>query len=321
MIWSADQCTALEPDDSPRRIEARETVMRRAPTAAHLFGIEAPFRLRTAAPQGWHGLNPTILADGNGPLLLLERAVNYTGRPVVGGSVPIQSRNFISRIGDSRSREVRRPARHAMSGAYALGVDDLRLYLSRGELWAIGATCEYNTVGRPEIVRLHLTEDGEIIDEIRMIPPGPLMAQKNWMPVLGMGHTFMHCLLHVVSGDGDTVATPEPAFSAGHFRGGGQVVPWRDGFLAIIHEAILSNSERLYTHRFVWLDSQLCARRVTPPFCFRDRGVEFAAGLVASDDDAVVSFGANDCESWVAHFQATAIEAAMWEPNFERVAA
>ena len=101
---------------------------------------------------------------------------------------------------------------------------------------------------------------------------------------------------------------PAPPLAAG-FRGGGQVVPFRDGWLGIVHEvAHLDTSRRAYEHRFVWWDETLTLRRWSPLFFFVERqSIEFAAGLATIDDTVFVSFGLNDAEAWLCRLKGGAL--------------
>ena len=59
---------------------------------------------------------------------------------------------------------------------------------------------------------------------------------------------------------------------------------------------------RYYLHRFVTVDADWRIDRVSRPFFFRHRGIEFAAGACLSHDgsDVLITFGVEDCEAWLA---------------------
>jgi hypothetical protein len=88
------------------------------------------------------------------------------------------------------------------------------------------------------------------------------------------------------------------------FRGGSQAIAVAGGFLFLIHEVVLlEDDRRFYLHRFVFMeetDGGFAIARVSPPFVFRDRGVEFAAGLAQRGELLVASFGVEDREAYLA---------------------
>jgi hypothetical protein len=136
--------------------------------------------------------------------------------------------------------------------------------------------------------------------------------EKNWMPIDGRDG-WLYATNHggqtvTVTADDDMPGVYEvagrgaaPHLAAG-FRGGGQLVPVRDGWLAVVHEvAYMDDGRRAYEHRFVWFDASFTLRRWSPLFSFlRTKSIEFAAGLAAIDGRIVVSFGVNDAEAWTA---------------------
>jgi hypothetical protein len=136
--------------------------------------------------------------------------------------------------------------------------------------------------------------------------------EKNWMPIDGRDG-WLYAANHggqtvTVTADDDMPGVYEvvgrgaaPHLAAG-FRGGGQLVPVRDGWLAVVHEvADMDDGRRAYEHRFVWFDASFTLRRWSPLFSFlRTKSIEFAAGLAAIDGRIVVSFGLNDAEAWTA---------------------
>ena len=96
------------------------------------------------------------------------------------------------------------------------------------------------------------------------------------------------------------VSHPGPVI-ARHFSGGSQAIPVDGGRLALVHEAVdFEDGGRVYTHRWIWFDPAWRLARLSSPFVFHDRGVEYAAGLARRGDDLVVSYGIWDREAWLA---------------------
>ena len=110
----------------------------------------------------------------------------------------------------------------------------------------------------------------------------------------------------VVDEHAQTVFEATPAIAAEQFRGGTQAIAFDGGWLALVHEVSERDKRRYYQHRFVWFDSAGQLRRVSRPFYFIKKGVEFAAGLARAPDGKVllISFGVEDGEAWIATVEA-----------------
>ena len=108
----------------------------------------------------------------------------------------------------------------------------------------------------------------------------------------------------ILDEDGRTVSEQVPAISAPQFSGGSQAVSFDGGWLSLIHEARLRQNETRcdYLHRFVWFDETYRLAKVSRPFYFKAKGVEFAAGLAWHPDgkQLLISYGAGDQEAWIA---------------------
>ena len=104
-----------------------------------------------------------------------------------------------------------------------------------------------------------------------------------------------------------TLAEATPSIAAEQFRGGTQAIVFDGGWLALIHEVSERDKRRYYQHRFVWFDSSNRLRRVSRPFYFIRKGVEFAAGLTRRPDGKglIISFGVGDSEAWIATVEAS----------------
>jgi len=142
----------------------------------------------------------------------------------------------------------------------------------------------------------------------RMLPePRPGRHEKNWMPILGRDEYLYSChesgRVVTVAAQGDRWETCERGVSphiARGFRGGSQLVPIDDGWLAVVHEVSDEDGRRTYEHRFVWFDHDLSLIAVSPPFAFREtRTIEFAAGLAVARGRVLVSYGVRDEEAWI----------------------
>jgi hypothetical protein len=72
------------------------------------------------------------------------------------------------------------------------------------------------------------------------------------------------------------------------------------GRLLLIHEVSVQGL-RYYLHRFVRVDPDWRIDRVSRPFFFRNRGVEFAGGATLTHEgtDLLITYGVEDREAWL----------------------
>lgn len=287
------------------------------------FGIEP-------AHEGWSLFNPTILPYA-GRLFAIVRSSNYRivdGRYVIpdADGELIRTRNILCELDHelrvTRARAIADPP-YDRTAFPVDGLEDCRLrYTPDG----VGVSATVRNVspfdGRCRIATADLDVDAAELHNLRVLSSLQMQEhEKNWMPVGGgwvyaanhNGHT-------VIVGPGDTPGTyhmvqagKAPHIASG-FRGGGQVVPWRNGWLGVIHEvAHLPTGQRVYEHRFVTWDDTWTITGMSPAFAFREtQTIEFAAGLAVKDGSVLVTFGVADAEAYIA---------AITEDDVERIIA
>ncbi len=274
------------------------------------------------AHPGWSCFNPTLAADGD-RLLAIVRSSNYRiveGRYVMPDEDRgvIRTENILVEIGTPGQRTLVPPA-YETNGYPVSGLEDCRLRRT-ADGWSVSATVRdaAGWDGRCRIGVANLDLDEGRLHGLRVLDwEGLQDHEKNWMP---LGDGWLYACGHgghTVTIDADPEMPgvyevrqrgPAPPLAAG-FRGGGQVVPFRDGWLAIVHEvAMLDTGRRAYEHRFVWWDETLTLRRWSMPFFFVERQtIEFAAGLATIDDTVFVSFGVHDAEAWLCRLKGGAV--------------
>ena len=307
------------PDDMERQARANRTwytplLGQLAPVAFHPFAVEP-------ARPGWSLFNPSILSVGPGYLAVV-RSSNYrieAGRYVIPeeDGDAIRTANLLAVLGADLEvlscREITEPD-YARNGYPVHGWEDIRL---RETPAGIGVSATVRDAagwdGRCRIATASLDADTATLAGMRVLEwEGLQPHEKNWMPILGRDGWIYGC-----GHDGHTVTVqadaelpgcygvarhaPAPHLARG-FRGGSQLVPLRDGWLAVVHEtAVMDTGLRAYEHRFVWFDAGFRLARWSPLFSFREqRAIEFAAGLAIKDGTVVVTFGVRDAEAWIA---------------------
>jgi glycosyltransferase involved in cell wall biosynthesis len=279
-----------------------------------------PQRISVLCDAGWVPMNPSVINHEGKPLILV-RTVNYTitdegqyriraSDGSLAGDNPICTRNFIgSDAGDWR--EIALPSNWPDPKFHLVrGFEDSRLFQWRGEFYILSTVRELTHEGWCEQVLAPLVlsqQEVRVENKWRHILPEFRRHEKNWMPwVDGEELLFVYRLGTLINSKGETVFEEKLPWDVGHVSGGSQVVKIEAGrlqhWLAIVHEArqIPGRPNRYYQHRFVVFDNHKRVTRISPPFFFFDRQIEFAAGLafIPSKMQLVVSFGVRDCEAW-----------------------
>jgi tetratricopeptide (TPR) repeat protein len=276
-----------------------------------------------APPDGYRPTNPSVARLG-GQVVLLQRAVNFTLAEADKYRTPnnrrFHTRNFLLRLNVAldieASAEVLPPADLPVSAdVHVLGFEDARLFAWRDALWCCATVRELTPESWRQQVLARIEERrGEscrLADWRVLAPERPMRDEKNWMPfVAGDRLQFICCCdpTRLLDDAAHTVAEATPAIAAEVFRGGSQAIEFDGGRLALVREVLgaASDKNRVYHHRFVWLDEAGVLRWVSRPFFFQEHGIEFAAGLAWHPDGKrlLVSYGVADAEAWIATIDA-----------------
>ena len=279
--------------------------------------------------ENWIPLNPSIV-NHNGGLKAIVRTVNYRideyGRYLIRGltdgsvnnSNPINTRNFLVDITNDldvvlQPDELLHRVPDVLPGppAYPLviGLEDMRLFTYRKDLYASATVRELRQDGLPEQICVQIWRDdvtfAPILKNLKRLTHEPLACEKNWMPIIGPGSKpiWMYRCDEITDGHGDNRKT-ECQWDIGALGGGTQVIPFKQGYVAIVHEArqIPGAPTRYYSHRFVQWDGALNVVKISKPFGFHEKTIEYAMGLCWHPDGKrlVISYGFKDCEARLA---------------------
>jgi glycosyltransferase involved in cell wall biosynthesis/predicted GH43/DUF377 family glycosyl hydrolase len=275
-------------------------------------------------PDGYHLSNPSVTRRGN-EIVLLQRVVNFAltgeGAYLTPNDAPVHTRNFLlqldAELAVRSSTEILPPAgMPAPAFKEVQGFEDARLFTWRDELWCIACVRELTPEGWCDQVLARIDDSSpgvcRLTDWRVLRPPGPRRHEKNWMPRIARDSLrfIYECdPTRLVNESALTLTTATSVIAAEQFRGGTQAIAFDGGWLALIHEVSEREKLRYYQHRFVWFDLASRLRRVSRPFFFKRKGVEFAAGLVWHPDGKhlLISFGVGDGEAWIATVNASEV--------------
>ncbi len=245
------------------------------------------------------------------PTIVVHDAQLVVAVRVLTGGVSI-TRNFLGvlnpqtwRLEDQREMRdlVRTPARYPHVRSY--GYEDLRLFVRRGRLWGSCTVCDRTPDDdKAKIAVLELDTLGNVV--ACHVQPSD-RHEKNWMPVVTDGELrFVYGVeptsMVVKYDDTRHLVWPEasrlPATPA-TIRGSSQLLPWRDGYLAVVHQ-VHNVGTAVYVHRFARFDRLLQLQGLSRPWYFREQSIEFCAGMALHGTTALLTYGARDREAWLA---------------------
>lgn len=281
--------------------------------------------------EGFIGMNPSVTRY-NSQIMCNIRTVNYKidkqGRYEILGkdgtycdTHPIVTKNVLATLDYDLNVEhaveicpsVGEPA---PKWDKVIGHEDIRLFAVDGGLSTLACRRDQNEGGVCEQVLSNIVflPSGTYINTGHRIIHKEGSYEKNWMPARN-GHHFIYRLGTVVDTTGKIVKKFDTKVDTSTISGGSQLVTFRDGYIALVHEARINPSTNLryYIHRFVYFTNELAPVCLSMPFYFLDKQIEFAAGLAWHPDNKrlILSFGARDSEAWIGTVDATEVAQAL----------
>lgn len=207
-----------------------------------------------------------------------------------------------------------------------IGLEDVRLVKWDNKLFASGVRRDTtpNGVGRMELSCIQEDEQNNIkeISRFRIPTPGDdsSYCEKNWMPILDQPYHYVKWCnpTEIVQVDPDTktcvtIKTGQPVSYNQDLRGGSQVIPYKDGYLALVHVVNLFTSEAgrkdgIYRHVFVYWDKNFDLIKISKQFNFMGADIEFCAGMAIKDGSMLITFGFQDNAAYIVKSPMSVIE-------------
>ena len=261
-------------------------------------------RIRLPDPEdvNLRATNPSIAVHPEGGFLCIVRHVNYVYDQgfyrQLDGSDVVRTENVLVKMNSdfviewSSVIDDQKLCEHAELFP-VFGLEDARLFNRDGKWWMSGTCREHREDGRCQILlsKLNIAELNSAHVEFTVQLPflSENRHEKNWMPIVGSEHSWVwgvqptvRCWFDDATGSLVPSKTAKGDLS---IRGGSQVVPWKSGWLAVVHDVEMVNGLRIYRHRFVRWSENWELDFVSPPFRRGDDafGLEFCAGLVVLD--------------------------------------
>ena len=193
-----------------------------------------------------------------------------------------------------------------------VGLEDCRIVEWDNKFFLSGVRRDTTTngEGRMELSEILIKNNKSVEIKRQRIPaPGnnSSYCEKNWMPILDKPYHYVKwtnptevAKFDPVTGICETVILTEyQDLKAADLRGGSQVIPFEDHYLALTHETYLFKSEAgrknvSYKHRLVLWNQDFHIVKISEPFSFTGCEVEFCCGLCDYNDSLLMTFGVQD---------------------------
>ena len=168
-----------------------------------------------------------------------------------------------------------------------------------------------------ELCEIEVQEDKVVeLSRVRIEPPDNpnSYCEKNWMPILDLPYHYIKwgnptevVKVDPETGSSETIFLGERKDIPRDLRGGSQVIPWKDYYIAITHEVDLFQSETdrkdaVYSHRVCFWDKNFNLVKWSNDFSIMGGHVEFCVGLAQQGSDFLMSFGFQDNVAYLLKF-------------------
>lgn len=200
-----------------------------------------------------------------------------------------------------------------------VGLEDVRMVKWDGKYYFTGVRRDIDTIGtgRMELSEIEITDDYvKEVARYRIPAPDPNLSycEKNWMPVLDKP-------FHYVKWSNPTevvecnIDDPENVTCKSIFvgttddtkhdlRGGSQVIPYKDGYLALNHVTYLywspaGRKDATYRHQFTYWDKDWNIIKRSEVFDFMSAKIEFSCGMSKYHDTYLITFGYQDNAAFI----------------------
>ena len=193
------------------------------------------------------------------------------------------------------------------------GLEDLRLFHFKDEIYFTATTCQLNEWGIPKMC-FGKFEKNELDNTIHInkitLLQGPCFerTEKNWMPLvvdeqlyLMYGYSpYIIYKANCETGECSEFINKNLPFDFSRFSGSTPPIAFDDGYLLMVHEGIWLD-RKYYIHRFLYLDKNLEIIKISTPFTFKHTGVEMCCGIVIDDvkDKLIMAIALEDREAYL----------------------
>ena len=200
-----------------------------------------------------------------------------------------------------------------------IGHEDVRLVKWEDKWYVTGCRRDVKPNGesRMELCEIDINT-GEELSRVRIksSEDDETYCEKNWMPILDKPFHYIRWTspvteivkINPLNGDCTTVKTINQDISLINstrtLRGSSQIIPYKDGYIALVHEvdlwlSELERKEAQYYMKFIKFDKDFNIVSTSDDFKFLNFSIEFTNGLMYKDNYFYIPFSVMDNISFI----------------------
>lgn len=287
-------------------------------------------------------MNPSIFIDDDGDLICVLRHINYSlyhsennqRFPSIWGPLSylhpeqdqhLRTTNYLCRLNPDFTVKdyclIEMMNLHEPIWEF-VGLEDARLTKWEGRYYISGVRRDttVNGQGRMEVCEIAVDKENwtckEIFRQRIEVANAASYCEKNYAPILDRPFEFVkwHSPVEIIKAENNfanVVAIKEGLpFEQ---RGGSQVIPYKNGYVEITHEVVLTKNylgqkDGIYRHRLISWDKDLNILGATEIFSFLDAKIEFVCGIANLNNDLLIGFGFQDNAAFILRVPETLVD-------------
>lgn len=281
------------------------------------ISIDLP-RLQEGSEERYYNMNPSIIQTTDGYALIC-RTVNFSHnkgeyRSRTPGDETIRTRNYFVTMDKNfrvlSQQEIIEDLPRDRTPWQVQGLEDCRLVSNNNGYYFVAAAYDISPDSIAQVLcKIQPTND-KIVKVQTLTPlqcPNQRNYEKNWLPfskndelyvIYSSGYDGDPFTIHKVdenTGECSEIVRYKLNQDFSRFGGSAGPIAFNDGYLALIHEYTFTD-QRIYTHRLLWLDKDFNIQKVSKPFTFMHKGIEYCCGMTLdhAGDNLIFSIGIED---------------------------
>lgn len=266
--------------------------------------------------EGYVASSPSLMKLGS-DIFVNVRHVNYTALEyhLYSGNA-VSTRNVLYKIkseGDSlkfsNGIELVPTFNYEQKRGDIVGIEDLRLFNYQGEMYGLGT--HFFDRADPRVGMFKIEND--TISKFISLDTGSTGCEKNWLifeeeaEKMTILYSHQPYTLYTVDRGGrlELSLKREMKSSLSNLRGSCNPIKLNDEWLGMTHEVVgvwdelNKKSMRRYYHRFIFYNKDKMPYKITYPFCFLVKGVEYTCGMILLNDNLLIGHSLYDNESFL----------------------
>jgi len=279
--------------------------------------------------KGWSVCNPSIVRNVNKhSYTMVVRSVNYklvcdTGEYILDLG-PCDTTNYIVDLKNSeilfnsekeiirttQQKTIKKPKNdETIYHPFPVnGFEDIRILKHKNKFYGVGTSRQLNLEGTCVIVLLHFDSNYRIKKVVPLRGYEDNKHQKNWLPfihrnkihILYLSDPTVILIPNLETGECKSMVQVNN-FNMKKFRGGSSGISFNRGYLFVIHEVIYKGAKKIYTHRFIYMNSDLIITKFSRPFVLKEQTTEFVSGLEMdiTNKHIIMCMGYQDKEAYI----------------------